>query len=33
MLIVEPSLVLEKVAGFPRRAIERGDIVLSEAMN
>jgi CRP/FNR family transcriptional regulator, cyclic AMP receptor protein len=30
MLIVEPSLVLEKVAGFPLRAFERGDIVLSE---
>jgi CRP-like cAMP-binding protein len=30
MLIVEPSLVLEKVSGFPLRAFERGDIVLSE---
>jgi CRP/FNR family cyclic AMP-dependent transcriptional regulator len=30
MLIVEPSQVLEKVSGFPLRAFERGDIVLSE---
>jgi CRP/FNR family transcriptional regulator, cyclic AMP receptor protein len=30
MLIVEPSLVLEKVSGFRLRAFERGDIVLSE---
>jgi CRP/FNR family transcriptional regulator, cyclic AMP receptor protein len=30
MLIVEPSLVLEKVSGFPLRAFERGDVVLSE---
>ena len=30
MLIVEPRLVLEKVSGFPLRAFERGDIVLSE---
>jgi CRP-like cAMP-binding protein len=30
MLIVEPNQVLEKVSGFPLRAFERGDIVLSE---
>jgi CRP-like cAMP-binding protein len=30
MLIVEPAQVLEKVSGFPLRAFERGDIVLSE---
>jgi len=30
MLIVEPSQVLEKVSGFPLRAFERGDVVLSE---
>lgn len=30
MLIVEPGQVLEKVSGFPLRAFERGDIVLSE---
>jgi CRP/FNR family cyclic AMP-dependent transcriptional regulator len=30
MLIVEPEQVLEKVSGFPLRAFERGDVVLSE---
>lgn len=30
MLIVEPSEVLEKVSGFPLRAFERGDVVLSQ---
>jgi CRP/FNR family transcriptional regulator, cyclic AMP receptor protein len=30
MLIVEPAQVLEKVSGFPLRAFERGDVVLSE---
>ena len=30
MLIVEPSQVLEKVSGFPLRAFERGDVILSE---
>jgi CRP/FNR family cyclic AMP-dependent transcriptional regulator len=30
MLIVEPAEVLEKVSGFPLRAFERGDVVLSE---
>jgi CRP/FNR family transcriptional regulator, cyclic AMP receptor protein len=29
MLIVEPSQVLDKLPGFPLRAFERGDIVLS----
>ena len=29
MLIVEPSQVLDKLSGFPLRAFERGDIVLS----
>jgi CRP/FNR family transcriptional regulator, cyclic AMP receptor protein len=33
MLIVEPSQVLENVSGFPLRAFERGDIVLSEGSN
>lgn len=30
MLIVEPRQVLEKVSGFPQRAFESGDIILSE---
>ena len=30
MLIVEPAQVLEKLSGFPLRAFERGDIILSE---
>ena len=30
MLIVEPAQVLEKLSGFPLRAFERGDVILSE---
>jgi CRP-like cAMP-binding protein len=29
MLIVEPAQVLEKLSGFPQRAFERGDVILS----
>ena len=29
MLIVEPAQVLEQLSGFPLRAFERGDVILS----